>query len=282
MEQKQKCILITGASSGIGAALAVRLAGDGHKLILAGRHAGRIDELRKSLKNHSLHIPMIADFASVDQVWKMAERVYEETDTLDVLVNNAGAAFGKRQLSADGYELTLAVNHLAPFVLGNLLLPILMRSADPRMINVSSNAHYYGKINVDDLQYEKGYFILKAYAQSKLANILFTCSLASKPDLAGLAVNAVHPGVVKTSIGAKHSLGYMGSVWHMITAVRGISVEQGADNSYWLASSKEGKTYRGAYFHKREIKNPSPEARDSQIGEWLWKESCRLTGITDK
>jgi len=281
METTGKRILITGASSGIGAALAQKLAGEGHVLVLTGRNKDRIAELRQRLPNSRMHIPLIADFSSLDQVWKLAEEVYKEVDLLDVVVNNAGAAYGKREESADGFELTLAVNHLAPFALGNLLLPILKRSKDARMVNVASNAHYYGRINIEDFQLQSGYFILKAYAQSKLANVLFTRSLAGKPELNWLSVNAVHPGVVKTTIGAKHSLGYMGKVWHMITALRGITTEQGADNSYWLATDSECNRFRGEYFHRREIKNPSPQARDAQLGEWLWKESCRLTGISD-
>lgn len=273
-----KKILITGGTSGIGLEIARILGKQGHHLLITGRNPEKLAQVKAELSGVNL-ITYEADFSRLEQVWKLAERLCAEHEYIDVVINNAGGANGKRTLTPDGFELTLAVNHLAPFLLTHLLLPLLEKSVQGRIINLASSAHYHGKIYKEDLQLSKGYFILKAYAQSKLANVMFTLDLAEKLKDTNITVHAVHPGVVKTKIGQKNALGYMGLVWQWITLLKGISVTEGADNSVWLATTEDTRALHGKYFHKRKSVRPAPQAMDLETRQWLWKESVYLTGL---
>lgn len=273
-----KKILITGGTSGIGLEMARQLGDQGHEILVSGRNPDALKTLSGLLPGVKLHT-YLADFSSMDQVWKLAENICCEHEHLDVLINNAGGANGKFIRTNDGFELTLAVNHLAPFLLSHLLLPLLRKAPTGRIINVASSAHYHGKIWKDDLHLEQNYFILKAYAQSKLANVMFTIDLANKLKNSNISVHAVHPGLVKTHIGSKNSLGYMGMIWKFYTHLRGIPVSKGADNAVWLAGLESAVQFHGKYFHGRQPVQPSPRALDSELRDWLWMQSMYMTGL---
>lgn len=273
-----KKILITGGTSGIGLEIARILGQQGHYILITGRNPDKLAQVKAELKDFNIQTYQ-ADFSSMDQVWKVAAQICAEHQNLDVLINNAGGANGKRTVTADGFELTLAVNHLAPFLFTHLLLPLLEKSPQGRVINLASSAHFHGKIWKDDLHLTKGYFILKAYAQSKLANVMFTLDLAEKLKNSQVTVHAVHPGVVKTKIGQKNALGYMGMVWQWVTMIKGVSVAEGADNSVWLATVEDAKPMHGKYFHRRKAVTPAPQALDLETRQWLWTQSVYLTGL---
>ena len=194
-----KTVLITGATSGIGLEACVVLARNGARVVMVGRNAiktaKRVEEVRRRSGATAVE-SVLCDLSSQRQIRQLAERVAAGPDRLDVLVNNAGAVFAKRTLTEDGFEATFAVNHLGPFLLTNLLLPRLTASAPARVVNVASDAHYGGTMDFDDLGFERGYQIMRAYARSKLANVLFTRELAKRLDGRGVTVNCLHlPGV---------------------------------------------------------------------------------------
>lgn len=199
-----KICLITGATSGIGAATARELARCGGTVVVAGRDPVRCDRQVRHIKRKTANPKveaLVADLSSRAEVRRLASEFSDCHSRLDVLVNNAGAYFMKRQLSADGLEMTFALNHLGSFLLTNLLLEPLSASPSARVVNVSSNAHMHGKVDFDDLQREQHYERLAAYAQSKLANALFTYELARRLRVSHVTANALDPGCVATNFG---------------------------------------------------------------------------------
>lgn len=272
VNQSKKYALVTGATSGIGREITVRLMQEGFLVFAVGRRAEALNELKQQFPEQLNTFQ--ADFSDLEQVRQLAYRYPFEK--LDVLVHNAGGANGSRQEGVQGYELTWVVNYLCPYVLTRLLEPQLRKSESARIIHLASTAHYHGKIDWKDLQAERGYFILKAYAQSKLAQIMHARHLSTLwigPE--DPKVYAVHPGVVKTQIGSKNSAGWMGAIWHLITRIKGVSVQQGADNSLWLATLKAGDLpASGSYFHKRQITRPSAQAQNAFDAERLYLETA--------
>lgn len=272
-----KLIMITGATSGIGQAAAQALAAQGYAILIVGRNPTKTKEVAKQIRtqtgNEAIHF-RLADFADLDQVRQLAEQVKTQFPKLDVLINNAGAYFNRRQKMSCGVEKTFLVNHLAPFLLTNLLLDHLQPNA--RIINVASDAHQYGQLNFDDLNFEKSYFGFAAYARSKLANILFTYELARRLEGSEVTVNALHPGGVATNIFST-DFSIFGPLLKGIVSLFTLTPTQGADNTIYLASAPEVESVTGKYFVKRDAVPSSPLSYDEDLAKRLWEVSEKLT-----
>jgi retinol dehydrogenase 12 len=274
-----KVCMVTGATSGLGFATARALAAQGATVVGVGRTAATTSTARARMPAEAAGVEWLtADFRSLAQVRDLAVEFQRRHSRLDVLVNNAGATFRKRQLTTEGIELTLAVNHLAPFLLTNLLLDMLRASAPSRIVNVASIAHLRGDLDFADLEMRRGYRPFRAYARSKLANLLFTYELARRLEGTGVTVNAVHPGLVRTKLGSRN--GVLRSVGWRLLHLRHHSVsvdpERGADAIVFVASSPDVASRSGGYFSEREWVPSSPESRDRAAAERLWTVSERL------
>lgn len=276
-----KICLVTGATSGIGKVTATALAAQGAQVILTGRNQAKTEQtvrqIRSQTGNPSVQY-LLADFSDLDQVREMAGLFNQRYSRLDVLVNNAGAFFNTRQETPYGVEMTLLVNHLAPFLLTNLLLKTIQSSAPARIVNVASDAHPYDTLDFDDLSFKRGYFGFKAYARSKLANVLFTYELARRLDPGAVTVNALHPGHIATDIW-KTNFSFIGPALKWIMGFFSLTPEQGADNTIYLASSPSVAGITGKYFVKREPAPSFPLSYDEKIAQQLWDLSERLTSI---
>ena len=276
--QGQVCV-VTGATSGIGKAAAAALARQGAEVIVVGRDPGRAEATAAAIQADGAPPPKveIADLARLDQVRALAGRMNQTLDRIDVLINNAGLVLNERQVTPDGYEHVFAVNHLAPFLLTNLLRPKLTASAPARVITVSSDAHTAARLDLDDPNLEHGWSSWRSYSNSKLANILFTRELARRLDGTGVTANCMHPGVVRTGFGRDaRPLMRVG-----ITIARPfmLSPERGADTMVYLASSPDVAAKTGGYYVKRQLREPSAAARDDGQARLLWEVSERLTGL---
>lgn len=276
-----KVCLVTGATAGIGKVTATTFASQGAQLIITGRNQQKTEQTRKEIEartgNDSIQY-LIADFSNLQQVRTIAELFSKDFSRLDVLVNNAGAFFNSRQETSVGVEMTLQVNHLAPFLLTNLLLEKLLESPSARIVNVSSEAHRQDKMDFDDLGFERSYFGMKAYARSKLANILFTNQLVHRLGDTSITVNALHPGHVATDIW-KTSFKHFGPLLKWIMGLFALTPEQGADNTIYLAASPHVAGVTGKYFVKRKPTHSSPISRDMEVARRLWGISAALTGL---
>ncbi len=267
--------LVTGATGGIGLATAVALAGLGARVGVVGR-----DEKRTAAAVQAvLAVPgsggadgFLADFSDPREVRALAAEVLAAYPRLDVLVNNAGGYWSDRHVSADGLEWTFAVNHLAPFLLTSLLEERLRESAPARIVTVASDAHRAGRIEFDDLQAERGYAGMRAYAQSKLANILFTRELARRLSGSGVAAYSVHPGTVRTGF-AREDAGRLFGLVLRAGALLMKSPEQGAQTSVYAASSPELVGRTGEYLAKSRVAKPSARAQDDVAAARLWSVS---------
>lgn len=274
-----KVALVTGGTSGIGKATATALAAMGAEVVVIGRNPERgekaVEEIRRDSDGKvSL---MLADLAVQAEVRRLAEEFQERYDTLDVLVNNAGLIQSKRTETPDGIETTLAINHLAPFLLTNLLLDLLKKSAPSRVVTVSSGAEGMGKIDFDDLQSEKRYRGFKVYGTTKLMNIMFTFELAERLRGTGVAATCMHPGAVNTSFGA----GGRSPFTLIFRAFKPFmrTPEQGADTLIYLASSPDAEGMTGKYLSDRKVQTASREAYDEDLRKRLWEASEQLTGL---
>jgi len=244
-----KTAIVTGASSGMGKVTAKALAEKGYEVILVCRSKEKgeltLKELQSLYPQASLHL-FLCDLSSVKAVKNLAEEITGSFTKIDVLINNAGAYIAKRYTSVDGYELTLATNHLAYFQLTNLLLPLLKNTPEARIVNVASEASKLGKLNWDDLNLEKKYSGILAYSNSKLYNIMFTNQLAEELKGTHITVNAMHPGGVNTNFGngvdGLLGIAFRQFGWLMRTP------EKGAETIIWLATSPEAAQYSGLYF----------------------------------
>ncbi len=279
---KGKVCLVTGATSGIGAITARELARLGARVIVAGRSAEKgartVDWIRSETGARQVE-SLTADLSVRSEVTRLAELVRERCPRLDVLVNNAGAMYWNRTVSADGVEMTLALNHFSYFMLTNLLLPLLIESAPARIVSVASDAHKGATINFSDIELAQRYSGWKAYQQSKLANILFTYELARRLEGTNVTANTLHPGFVRTNFLEVFKNAWGGWLFRQIANVVALSPEQGALTSIYVASSPEVEGVSGRYYVKQKPIPSSPQSQDRESAARLWKLSEEMIGV---
>lgn len=265
-------ILITGATDGIGKQTALELAGAGHHILVHGRSAARVEnvvrEVQRTSKNARID-GLVADFASLDDVTRLAAQVRQKYERLDILINNAGVFMKQRALTPDGYETTFAVNHLAHFLLTNLLLDLIRSSAPARIVTVSSGTHRSGQIEWDNLQGERHYSGYEAYARSKLANVLFAYELARRLQGTRVTSNALHPGVIRTKL--LHA-GWSGG---------GDNLSRGAETIVYAATAPELADVTGRFFDNRRETASSSASHDKALQRELWRVSAQLVGLPE-
>ncbi len=276
-----KTVLVTGGTGGIGRATAEGLARLGARVGIVGRDRTRAEHAADEIRERTGAGPVdvfVADLSAQTEVRHLAEDVLSTYPRLDVLVNNVGGYWAHRHISADGLEHTFALNHLAPFLLTNLLLERLTTSGSSRVVNVSSGAQSMGRIDFDDLQGARRYNGQRAYNQSKLANVLFTYELSRRIEGTGVTATVLHPGVVRTSFGQEDSGRWMRL---MLPAVRPFmkTPEQGARTPVYLASSPEVAGVTGAYFANSRPKRSSKASYDPDLARRLWEASAELVGM---
>lgn len=275
-----RTVLITGASSGIGQETARVLAHAGATLLTVSRASGGGAEIAEQLRLETGNGEIYhfgADLSSLAEVRRLAGEVEARFSRLDVLLNNAGAFFSARQTTADGFEKTFALNHLAYFLLTHLLLKPLLASPRARVINVSSQAERFGQIHFADLMLERGYGGWKAYGQSKLANLLFSYELARRLAPTGVSVNALHPGGVASGFGGGGS-GVGAFVLKLVRPFFKTSAE-GAQTPIYLAASPEVEGISGRYYIGRKPASSSQRSRDRELQARLWEVSEQLVSL---
>jgi retinol dehydrogenase-12 len=268
-------VLLTGATRGIGQAAAIEMAGQGVELALVGREADRVEAVAREATATGGGAPVhrhVADLTLMADVRALAEEVRERHQHIDVLANNAGALFSSRGQTAEGFERTFALNHLAPFLLTNLLRD---RLSGGRVVTTASDAHTGGHLDLEDLQSQKGYAAMRVYGTSKLCNILFTRELAKRaPEL---HANCFHPGVVRTGFGKNEN-----GIWKVLTTLGAPffrSPQRGARSLVWLALSEQAAALTGEYVQDEKVLAPSAQAQDDTLAEALWERSAELVGL---
>jgi NAD(P)-dependent dehydrogenase (short-subunit alcohol dehydrogenase family) len=268
-------VVLTGATRGIGRAAAVELARQGAEVALVGREAERVKAVAEQATATGGGAPVhehVADLALMSDVRRLADEIRGRYERIDVLANNAGALFASRKETAEGLERTFALNHLAPFLLSNLLRD---RLAGGRVVTTASDAHQSGRLDLDDLQSASSYSAMRVYGTSKLCNILFTRELARRaPEL---HANCLHPGVVRTGFGKNEN-----GVWKVLTTVAGPffrSPERGARSLVWLALSDEAAPLTGEYVQDEKVVQPGARAQDDDLARSLWERSAELAGL---
>jgi NAD(P)-dependent dehydrogenase (short-subunit alcohol dehydrogenase family) len=272
--------LVTGASSGIGEETALALARLGARVVLICRSRERGERTRAAIAQRSGNDAvdlLLGDLASLEAVRQLAADLLATCPAIQVLVNNAGVVNLRRTLTVDGLENTFAVNHLAHFLLTNLLLDRIRESAPARIVNVASDGHKLGKLDFDDLQSERNYGWMRSYSTSKLANVLFTYELARHLQGTGVTANCLHPGAVATRLA--HNNGALGVVVTTLLKPFFLSSARGAATSIHLAAAGEVEGVSGKYFIRRRETPSSPASYDEADARRLWEESCRLTGL---
>ncbi len=282
---ERKNVLITGGTSGIGYATAKQLAALGFDVFIIGREESACKLVSEELKQahpEGQFGYFVCDLLSPRAIKRVSFEIREKLPRLDVLINNAGGVFSSRELNETGWEKTFALNHMAYFILTQELLPILEAAGRARIVCVSSHSHLSAKLDKENVQGEKKYFIMNQYGVSKLLNVLFVKELASRLRDKGITVNALHPGVVKTKIGEKSRSFLFGTAWKLFSQLSGISVDQGAATSVFLASSAEVEGVTGKYFSNCRETKVNPEADNRENAEWLWQYSeslVKMAGI---
>ena len=283
--ERKNCV-ITGGNSGIGFETALALSRTGANVIIVCRNPGKARDAVQSIqeKSGNPHIGFVlGDLGSQKSIRGIAREILGKFQTIDVLVNNAGAWFSKLELTEDGIERQFAVNHLAYFLLTHELLTALLASSDGRIICVGSDSHFQGKLHFDDFSLRANYHGLRAYAQSKLANVMFVYELdrrLKRYGIGNISVNCVQPGLVKTDIGLKHTISFHALAWK-IRRLGGVGPDKGAKTSVYLATSEAVKGQSGKYWDKCK---PKPSARQSYVKEdalRLWEASESLCDIQD-
>ena len=272
-----KTVVITGGTSGIGQVAAEKLAGMGARIVLVARSKSRGEAALSRLREiapGAKHGIYYGDLSRLAELRRVGKEIAAAETRIDVLINNAGAMFGQRQLTDDNLELTFATNHLSYFVLTNGLRERLIAAAPSRIVNTSSHAHYRSTIDFDNLQYEHDYKAFPAYSRSKLCNVLFTRVLARRLAGTGVTANSLHPGFVNTRFGD----GTSGAIARIIGLMKvfAISPQKGAETIIYLASSDDMAKTTGLYFYKCKPVEPSKLAQDDAAAERLWEYTDRL------
>lgn len=278
-----KTTLITGATNGIGKAAALAIASLGGRVVIAGRNPqkteGTAAELRQATGNQQIDF-LLADLSSLAEVRRLAAEFRARYDRLDVLVNNAGAFYMRREENDDGLEKTFALNHLSYFLLTNLLLDTLKASAPARVVNVASAAESSARVDWDDLQLARKYRSFNAYALSKRFNLYFTYELARRLAGTGVTANAVHPGSIATGI-YTNPFGRLGRLIGPLTRLTMRSPEQGADTVVYLATAPDVAETTGKYFIDRQARYSSRASQDPEAARRAWQASAALCGLPD-
>jgi NAD(P)-dependent dehydrogenase (short-subunit alcohol dehydrogenase family) len=279
-ESRPRVCLLTGATLGIGRAAAEALVPMGMELVLVARDRARLEALAAELRQGTpgARVGVISgDLSRMSEVRRIAREFLATHDRLHVLANNAGAIFTERQLTPEGMERTLALNHLAYFVLTEELLPVLRASTPARIVSVSSDAHMGMRVELDDLNYARGrYRPLVAYGRSKLMNILFTRELARRLEGTGVTANTYHPGFVRSGFG-QNNPGFLGK-FIKVGQVFARTPERGARTLVYLATSPEVDVVSGKYFHDERQSRTSAAGQDMEMARRLWEASVRLAG----
>ncbi len=277
-----KTVMVTGANAGLGKETCRQLALMGARIILVCRNEAKGKEAKNEIirltqnSNVSLHI---SDFSSLEEVRNLASQIGNKYDRLDILINNAGVFVTDLQYTWDGHELQWGVNHLAPFLLTNLLLDMLEKTGDARIVTVTSAANFRGIINFDDLNLEKEYNGIAAYRQSKLANVMFTIELAERIKGKNITANCLHPGMVRTAFGHKYNNHWLGWGWKFMKPFMR-PVESGCKSIIKLATNEGLSGISGKYFNPEGNERlPNRLAFDDSIRKKLWEISEELTGL---
>jgi len=276
-----KTVVITGATSGIGEAAALALAGKGARIVFAARDAAKARALQDQLTRanpDAAHDHVLGELSTLAGMRAAGEALAAKAPRIDVLVNNAGAIFDHRQVTADGLEMTFAVNHMAYFVITEILRPNL-DGADARIVSTASGAHVMGRVNFDDLQLAQKYSAMAAYGTSKLFNILWTRELARRLAGTGVTANCFHPGGVNTGFGS-NTKGLLKTIFGLAGPLM-LTPAKGADTLVWLASAPEVEGQTGGYWVKRKLTQPSAAGRDDAAAARLWAESARIAGMAE-
>ena len=270
--------IVTGASSGIGLHTVLGLVRAGMPVVMVGRDRARTEAARRFVRERSgsdrIDV-LLADFSRLAEVRRLADEILSAHDRIGLLINNAGLMSRRYRFSFDGFELTFAVNHLAPFLLTYLLLDRLRTSAPARIINVASEAHRGHRLNFSEIARPLAWGTLKAYGESKLCNILFTRELAGRLDGSGLVATCLHPGVVATAIGQRGGMTEL--VWRLMKPFMK-SPEEGAETSLFLATVCDPQPFHAGYVIGKTLARADPAALDSNVARRLWDESTRLIG----
>ena len=268
-----KICLVTGANAGIGKSTCLALASKGAKVVMSARNRQKAEEVRMEIvaSTGNPHIYLInADLSSFKEVVKLTQEFQHQFEKLDVLVNNAGIFLAKYQETVNGHETQWQVNYLAHYLLTRRLIGLLEKSDDPRIINVNSNAHLQGTIDFQDLNGQHAYQGLKAYAQSKLANVLFTKELGLRLKGQHISSYALHPGVVRTGIGNRNNQSWMSWAWSLGKPFM-ISPTKGAETIVYLAGNALDAHLNGLYFVKKQPYPSSSLSNDSELASRLWR-----------
>jgi retinol dehydrogenase 14 len=276
-----KTALVTGATSGIGLEASVQLARRGARVLMVGRDPVRTEAAVADVAARSGSkdvLSLLCDFSSQAEIRKLAESVLARLDRLHILVNNAGGVNKARRLTVDGIEATFAVNHLGYFLLTNLLQDRLVKSAPARVVTVASIGHRRGTLDFDDLGFERGYGVMKAYTRSKLANVLFAAELARRLAGTGVTSNSLHPGAVATNIWSGAPL-WAKPIIFLFFRPSFISVPEGARGMVTLATDPALEGVTGKYYENGQAIEPAPLARDEALAKRLWDVSAAMVGV---
>jgi NAD(P)-dependent dehydrogenase (short-subunit alcohol dehydrogenase family) len=282
IDMNGKVVMITGANSGIGKETAIELAKMGANIIMVCRSRERgekaLEEIKEMANSKKIEL-LIADLADQSSIRMMVERFKKRYDKLHVLINNAGVMLTKRTTTSEGYESTFAINHIGHFLLTNLVLDMLKASSPSRIINVSSSAHKFAKLNFDDIDNEQKYRGFRTYANSKLFNILFSYELARRMEGTGVTVNTLHPGVIRTNLGKNNNkklIKLMSTIFRLFMR----SPKKGARTTVYLASSPDVEKVNGKYFVNRKPKKSSNISYEKTLQNKLWEISANLTNAS--
>ena len=278
-----KTVVIAGSTSGVGLAAAKEVARYGARVVLLARNEEKGRAVRALLeREHGADVSLfLADFSRLSEVHSVAGEIARTVDGIDVLINSAGLHSTRRIHTGDGHELTFSVNHLAPFVLTHRLLPRMREGGSGRILQVNSQGHRFGGLNVTDLAWRRRFYTgLRAYGASKTAQLLSVWEFADRLEGSGLTINAMHPGEVRTGIGSNNGPLYRWYQRHVLGRWLG-DVQISGESLHYLAAAPELTGVSGRYFNRTHPEKPAPHALDRAVGKRLWEETLVLTGLSD-